>query len=78
MRFVSDWCLEGRVCCWQCGTGHPPDEHINEIMDRLKKEGVTQLYIIGGDGRSLPRSVCLFQPLCAVPSLFWRLPTEYM
>eukprot|EP00802_Teleaulax_amphioxeia_P007567 Tamp_07574.p1 GENE.Tamp_07574~~Tamp_07574.p1 ORF type:complete len:589 (+),score=66.00 Tamp_07574:242-1768(+) len=30
--------------------GHPPDEHIDEIMQRLEKEGVNQLYIIGGDG----------------------------
>ena len=30
--------------------GHPPDEHINEIMERLQREGVNQLYIIGGDG----------------------------
>ena len=30
--------------------GYPPDEHLKEIMERLKKEGVNQLYIIGGDG----------------------------
>ena len=30
--------------------GYPHDEHLKEIMERLKKEGVNQLYIIGGDG----------------------------
>ena len=30
--------------------GYPPDEHLKEIIERLKKEGVNQLYIIGGDG----------------------------
>eukprot|EP00277_Geminigera_cryophila_P010553 CAMPEP_0179411468 /NCGR_PEP_ID=MMETSP0799-20121207/3916_1 /TAXON_ID=46947 /ORGANISM="Geminigera cryophila, Strain CCMP2564" /LENGTH=462 /DNA_ID=CAMNT_0021183545 /DNA_START=1 /DNA_END=1386 /DNA_ORIENTATION=+ len=30
--------------------GNRPDEHIDAIMERLIKEGVTQLYVIGGDG----------------------------
>jgi 6-phosphofructokinase 1 len=30
--------------------GNRPDEHIGEIMERLIMEGVTQLYVIGGDG----------------------------
>ena len=62
--------------------GNRPDEHLEQIMARLEREGVTQLYIIGGDGthkganaislEAVKRKMAM--TVCCVPKTLLELP----